>query len=85
MEKHEEIYIPCQDEDLDFIGIVKSSVPDFPIKCKQDVIVLTIEELREVWDKGYVRGCEECNEKNGRPYSETPNFKEYLSSKGIEI
>lgn len=27
------------------------------------VICMTIEELREVWNKGYVRGCEEAEAK----------------------
>jgi len=48
-------------------------------------IVITLEELREVWDNGYVRGCEEYEKKyNDVDFNiGAKTFSDYLQSKGI--
>lgn len=86
MKLYEEIYIPCQDEDIEAIGIVSGPyVAEFPIKVhsKFDVIVLTIEELRDLYIEGFEDGYDSAAFSNGvRNYEE--KLKTYLKSKGIE-
>lgn len=50
---------------------------------EQNVIVLTIEELREVWDAGWENGYDDAQEDPVEKPS--PNFKTYLTSKGITL
>ena len=79
MKQYEELYVPCQDED-DVIGYVtKSGVPDFPVEIKLDLIVITIEELREVYNAG---GADRCAISEGN-YSHS--FDNYMKSKGISV
>lgn len=53
MKLYEEIYIPCEDNDVEAIGMVDGPyAKTFPIKCQLDVVVITIEELKEVWEAG---------------------------------
>lgn len=49
---------------------------------KESVIVLTVEELREMWNAGCRRGWEET-----RPTDEeeASDFETYLQSKGVTI
>jgi hypothetical protein len=51
------------------------------------VVVLTIEELKEIWDKGYVRGCEEAEAKfhSYDGHLATKSFAQFIESKGLSI
>ena len=86
MKKYDKIYFPDEKGDFKVQEFYEDyhEWSDMPIDgiCaeKNNVIVLTIEELREVWEAGKNRGTEAHSGVN--PY---PNFKTYLTSKGITI
>lgn len=88
MRLYEEIYIPCQDEDIEAIGMVSGPyVAEFPIKVhsKFDVIVLTIEEARALFQAGYDRSTDEWDGSFNQHSVNQPDFETYLKSKGIDI
>lgn len=84
MKKYDKIYVPAESKkDTDYymdnmgdtVGLTEFS----------NRIVITIEELRDIWDKGYVRGCEEFGKKHlDMCDPTTPNLDNYLKSKGID-
>ena len=88
MKLYEEIYIPCEDNDVEAIGMVDGPyAKTFPIKCQLDVVVITIEELKKVWEAAEKRilAGEVSRNHKGDYLGTNPDFKSYLSSKGIEL
>lgn len=82
MKQYDTILVECDEDDPESSTYVNSSFH----KTLSNVIVLAIEELREIWDKGYVRGCEEYDVKVGVSRSiHALDFHSYLQSKGINI
>jgi hypothetical protein len=85
MTSYDHIYVP---DELGFFGIRRfDDDTDAPIEVEdadkvECVIVLTIEELRELWHMGYNNGYTTCQM---QIEPDLDAFKRYLTSKGITI
>jgi hypothetical protein len=83
MKQYEKIFVPdiengdywAQDEQ-------DESKPGYWLAPKENVIVLTVEELREVWQNGVFFGN---GEGGNADQTDTKNFKTFLQSKGIKL
>lgn len=51
----------------------------------QPFIAITIEELKEIWEMATKNGQMIEQVKFKRPYTPSPNFEQYLTSKGVNI
>jgi hypothetical protein len=74
MKRYEKIWIPEKREGFEF----RDGDGDTPTLQKGSFIVLTVEELKEVWMAGFNRADPE----NDLP---APTFQSYLASKGIKL
>jgi hypothetical protein len=83
MEKYDKIYIPCDENDSALYAAWGEEEADYvgAIREKENVIVLTIEELRDVWDAGWKRCAFETSENSAL----FPDFEPYITSKGITL
>lgn len=94
MTKYEKIYVP-RDEKLHgwsaddnyyvshsgFVGPTGKPIEVIP---QRDVVVLTEDELREVWEAGYQRGGTALSRiKNQGP--KPPSFTDFLQQKGVTL
>lgn len=89
MKQYEKIYLPERQEGA---RAFRDNQGDVPVVMHGSVIVLSIEELREIWDKGYVCGCEEVEAKKivgdstlGIFPTTAQNFHQFIESKGIKL
>ncbi|HXP52821.1 MAG TPA: hypothetical protein VN922_22935 [Bacteroidia bacterium] len=85
MKLYEKIYIPQIDGELEVVDIENGF--EESVNVKYDVILITKEDLKEIWNKGYELGQDELLISHGNPVIGIihPDFQTYLLSKGINI
>jgi len=68
-------------------AVVENKDYSIAVSEKENVIVLTIEELKEIWEKGYEAGKDDLLTDQGTPRFGVmvPDFETYLESKGISL
>jgi hypothetical protein len=78
MKQYDKIYVPCDENDSALFAAWGEEAADYvgAIQEKENVIVLTIEELREVW---------KAAQDYQRQAPDFFTFSKYLQSKGITI
>ena len=87
MEKYNTVYVPDRNGDFKLQEFEedyhewRDVHSEEALSPKFNVIVLTIEELRDVWDAGWKRCAFETSENSAL----FPDFEPYLTSKGINI
>lgn len=79
MKLYEKIYLPERQEGA---RAFRDNQGDVPVVMHGPVIVLTIEELREVWDKAELGGFKEGKWSSSL---DATSFTTYLQSKGITL
>ena len=90
MEKHEKIYVlhdPKRDGvvmdsnyHVSFEGFGGPTGPPVEVTPRSNVIVLSVEELRDLWNH-----CANCQVDKETEYANEVNFTAYLQSKGIAL
>jgi len=82
MNKYDKIYIPCDENDSALFAAWGEEETDYvgAIQGKENIVCLTIQELREVFEAG-IKYSESLRIEN---YT-SPNFTKYLTSKGITL
>lgn len=75
MKQYEQLFFVCDKKDAtDWVN------EDIPVQYMEDKIVLTLEELRELWNTAYHNGIDREKGKD------VPlHFEAYLQSKGIQL
>lgn len=82
MKYYDRVYVHDEDNGTE---IKVSNTEWDTVSEKSDVIVLTIEELRQLWDAGWDKGYDDSAESDGRNVkNESFDFDNYLKSKGID-
>jgi len=77
MKQYDSVFIPAESKkEVDYYMDKDGDL--FGLKEQQNVIVLTIEELRELWNH-----CASCQVDEETDYANAINFNAYLQSKGI--
>lgn len=94
MTKHDKIYVQRDEKEhgwsaddnyyVSHSGFVGPTGPPIEVMPQRDVIVLTSEELRGVWEAGYQRGGTALSRIRGQG-PKYPDFTSYLQSKGISL
>lgn len=88
MKQYDEIYVPDPTGDYEVVEIGFEDPERGRFINEKNVIVLTIEELQDLWNAAQIRTMEigkmAIREEVGLPdVTLFPNFKTYLISKGI--
>ncbi len=78
MTRYDKMYVPCHPKEMD-AQVIGDRFADF-VEIERNKIVLTIEELRELWDH-----CARCQVDKETDYANSINFNAYLQSKGIVL
>jgi hypothetical protein len=79
MTKYDKIWIPVTNDDT--VPVEGKAISGIYYKPVKNQIVLTIEELREVWEAG--RAYEQDERMNN--FFNRPDFSKFLTSKGIVL
>lgn len=88
MKQYDKVFVPDEYGQFEAVDYEDGHPEKGTLSKKNDVIVLTIEELIAMWNAGCQRMEEIMNNiSQGEPEKETkiPNLKIYLQSKGINI
>ena len=76
MTKYDKIWVPEKKQGMAF----RDANGDTPCILGGPMVVVTIEELRQLWDH-----CAMCQVDKETDYANTINFNAYLQSKGITL
>ena len=92
MTKYDKVYVEKMDSpDRLMVGKWNEGeltiVADAEVKILPNVIVCSIEELRDIWNAGrqHLREAMKAEREDEPELIVSPNFETYLTSKGIEI
>jgi hypothetical protein len=77
MKQYDNILVPSENEVASING---AAVPDFAVRT--NFIVLTIEELSQLWNAGHRAGLSDAGRLTKQP---AVDFEQYMASKGITI
>lgn len=85
MTKYDKIWVPYDyPTDYEVCRIETGNPIKGWVDAEEDVIVLTMDELREVWEAGYQRGGTALSRiKNQGP--KPPSFTDFLQQKGVTL
>lgn len=85
MTRYDKIYV-IDKECPSYIDPIRDGDGNALMEHEGPVIVLTVEELRDIWDAGFDQGDESALMMEGRVNTSiAPDFRTYLQSKGINI
>ena len=82
MDRYDEIYVPQKDGPY----VINTSWGQFDTvfaESKEDVIVMRMQELADMWIAAYARGIGSAGNSTGR--KNEPDFDTYMKSKNIQI
>jgi len=85
MKKYNKIYVVPNVGSEVHEQIMDGVLKDFDLLPTHNVIVLTVQEANDIFTAGYNRGVEAAKNKGTRKALVCPDFKSYITDKGIEL